>query len=337
MRIKWMPSNWRNRKTKSIVFVLMACLLACTGCGPKAEVSSNSLRTVTLQTNWAPQPEDGGFFHAAQSGLYRDEGLEVSVHPASAGMNIYSYIAAGEAEFGISVLAKLVVAIDRGLPLVAIASYRPASLRVLLLREEDPAIDFPDLDQRMIKARGEDLWLKYLQHEYDLELRVVPHDFGLGQFLARQDLIQQGLLTSEPFTLKEKGVPVRTLELSKAGWENMEVIFCRRELLESNPELAKSVARASLLGWQRFLQEDAEETLKWLAQENPARSIDSMRWAREALARMYAESGVFENGEFGVVDSAKVERMIKILAELGAIDEAMPVEDVVDFSIMRNP
>ncbi|MBC2607956.1 ABC transporter substrate-binding protein [Pelagicoccus albus] len=308
---------------------LLLNLLILVGCreGPRSDAP------LVLQTNWAPQPEDGGFFHASESGLFEEEGIDVEVRPASAGMNIYSHVAAGEADFGISVLAKLSVAINRGLPLVAVASYRPATLRVLLLHEDDPVQDFPDLNHRMVKARGEDLWLKYLQHEYKLEMRIVPHDFGLGQFLAQDDLIQQGLLTSEPYTLKERGVPVRILELSKAGWENPEVIFCRRDLLEQDPELVAKVVRASLKGWDEFLRGDAEETLAWLAKENPARSIESMRWARDELTKMYGESGVWTGDDFGKISPEKVERILSILKTLGAVGDSLSVEELVDFSI----
>lgn len=340
-----MQQKTSEEKTKrSTLLVLiysgLILLLFCFGCSrdsDESELKTGGFSAVTLQTNWVPQPEDGGFFHAKQLGLFEQEGIYLNIQPASAGMNIYSYIAAGEAEFGITVLSKLLVAIDKGLPLVAVASYRPASLRVLLVHDQDPIQGFPDLDQRVIKARGEDLWLKYLQKKYALDLRVIPHDFGVGQFIARPDLVQQGLLTSEPYTLRENGVAVRVLELKDAGWENMEVIFCRTDFLEKNPDLVRGVARASIEGWRRYLLDgkSAEETNQWLSVENPARSIESMRWARDALAKMYADSGVFGNGSFGEIDPEKVMRMVDNLLDLGAIKKPLPIESIADLEVAR--
>lgn len=325
-------SSMRQGGTKRAVRIpyaiaSVASLLAVTffagACSPQTEESA---RQLILQTNWAPQPEDGGFYHAQRTGMFEEKGISMKVRPASAGMNIYTTVAAGDADFGISVLAKVLVAVDRGLPLKVISSYRPASLRVLLAHAEDPVESFEDLDGRLIKARGEDLWLKYLISEYDLDLRILPHDFGIGQFVARKDLIQQGLLTSEPFTLREKGVPVKVLELKEAGWKNMEVLFCREELLEADPDLVSQVASICAEGWRGFLSEASAETLLFLAEENPARSIESMRWAKEILASKY--KAALEEGEdwLGPVDLEAAQGFAESLKEMGALSEGFELE-----------
>jgi len=66
---------------------LCACLILLTtgleGCNrqPAPTVRGTGLTRITLQADWYPQPEHGGFYTALVKGYYREEGLEVSIRP----------------------------------------------------------------------------------------------------------------------------------------------------------------------------------------------------------------------------------------------------------------
>jgi NitT/TauT family transport system substrate-binding protein len=57
------------------------------GCHPGASGSATEsgsaagLTRVTLQADWYPQPEHGGFYTALVKGYYQDEGLDVTIQP----------------------------------------------------------------------------------------------------------------------------------------------------------------------------------------------------------------------------------------------------------------
>ena len=60
--------------------IALCLLLALAGCKPKL-TAVNGLTPITLQTDWYPQPEHGGFFAAQMLGYYKAEGLDVTLLP----------------------------------------------------------------------------------------------------------------------------------------------------------------------------------------------------------------------------------------------------------------
>jgi len=81
------------------IFVLV-CALAFAGCRHSSS-GAGGLTKVTLQTDWYPQPEHGGFYTALVKGYYRDEGLDVSIRPGSPYVSPYQQVSVGAAEFGL--------------------------------------------------------------------------------------------------------------------------------------------------------------------------------------------------------------------------------------------
>ena len=55
--------------------------------GCRKQPASNGLTPVTLQTDWYPQPEHGGFYDAQIRGYYKDEGLDVTILPGGPYVN----------------------------------------------------------------------------------------------------------------------------------------------------------------------------------------------------------------------------------------------------------
>jgi NitT/TauT family transport system substrate-binding protein len=64
-------------------------------------LSGTGLTKVTLQADWYPQPERGGFYTAIAKGYYKEEGLDVSIQPGGPFALAAKQVAAGAAEFGL--------------------------------------------------------------------------------------------------------------------------------------------------------------------------------------------------------------------------------------------
>src|SRR6185436_10199950 len=57
---------------------------------------------VTLQLNWTPEPEFGGFYAAVHDRLYEREGLDVSIKAGGAGTQTWKMVATGSVPFAIA-------------------------------------------------------------------------------------------------------------------------------------------------------------------------------------------------------------------------------------------
>ena len=95
-------------RTSSIVFCLL--LVCCIGCNPKPAASG--LFPITLQTDWYPQPEMGGFYQAQLQGLYKAEGLDVTIAPGGPSLVAEQQVAAGATQFGMSSSDTILVSVS---------------------------------------------------------------------------------------------------------------------------------------------------------------------------------------------------------------------------------
>ena len=77
---------------------------------------------VRLITDWYPQPEHGGFYYALIKGYYREAGLDVEILPGGPNAFPIQRIATKAAEFGMGSTDDVLLANDRGIPIVAVAA-----------------------------------------------------------------------------------------------------------------------------------------------------------------------------------------------------------------------
>src|SRR4051812_46973805 len=97
--------------TACLPVVLSVALGACGKGGKKAEdtpapagaaTGSAPATAVTLQLNWTPEPEFGGFYAAAHDHLYEREGLSVAIKAGGAGVQTWKMVATGDVPFAIA-------------------------------------------------------------------------------------------------------------------------------------------------------------------------------------------------------------------------------------------
>ena len=61
--------------------------------------SLNGLTKVTLQLNWFPEAEHGGYYEALEKGYYKELGLDVEIISGSPGIRVETETALGRVDF----------------------------------------------------------------------------------------------------------------------------------------------------------------------------------------------------------------------------------------------
>ena len=110
----------------------------CSRPAPAAGPAKAGLRAVSLQTDWVPQAEHGGFYQALARGFYAEAGLAVEIRPGGRGMIVKLAVAKGDADFGLSRSDDVIVFAGHGLPLVMVAATFQHDPQALMVRAESP-------------------------------------------------------------------------------------------------------------------------------------------------------------------------------------------------------
>jgi NitT/TauT family transport system substrate-binding protein len=293
------------------------------GCrqSPSGTGSQPALTKVTLQADWYPQPEHGGFYTALVKGYYKEEGLDVSIQPGGPYLVPEQQVAVGSAQFGMGASDKTLESVADGQPLVAVAATMQRDPQGIMVRKDSPIRSFADLNHRTVAIKAGSTWFQYLVKRYQLnDLHEIPATMSVANFVADPQYIQQAFATSEPFFAHQAGVETRVLLTSDAGYNPYRVMYTTRDFLRQHPEVVAKFVRASLKGWRDYLN-DPTAAHAAIAKLNPALSPDWMRFTWQALRDGHFVTGDdLSSAQLGRMDPERWATMYTQLFELKVID-----------------
>lgn len=283
---------FRREVISKSVLITASCFLVfftsiLTGCSHRTPASDSEhgpgLTKITLQADWYPQPEHGGFYTALAKGYYKDEGLDVTIQPGGPYTVVEKQVSVGAAQFGMGSSDRTLEAVADGQPLVAIAATMQRDPQGIMVHKDSPIHSFADLDGHTVSIKPGYTWFAYLVKRYHLNhIHEIPATMSVANFVADPQYIQQAFATSEPFFARQAGIETRVLLISEAGYNPYRVTFTSRDFLQQHPETVTAFVRASVKGWQDYLN-DPTAAHDMIAKLNPALNPEWMQFTWQAL------------------------------------------------------
>lgn len=259
---------WRRRRHAAAAWLsaLSASILtfatAAGAQGPSAPAvaaaSAPTPQKFTFITNWFAQAEHGGFYQALATGLYREAGLDVTIRMGGPQVNSLQLMAAGQADCIMGFDVQTLSAWEQGIEAVTVAAAFQKDAIVM--------VGHPGVVNRLEDLKGKTLLLAtpaystfwpWLKSTYRLEDAVTrPYTFNNQAFLADRNAVQQGYLTSEPYSIeKEGGFKPAVFLLADHGWPPYSTtIVCMAKTVRERERAVAAFVRASMLGWKSYLQ-----------------------------------------------------------------------------------
>ena len=315
--------------------LLFSIFLLWVGCSPK-ESGSPSASTTSSEPvlnfihDWIPEPEHGGYYAADRLGLWKAEGVAVRVLVGGPNSEIEKRVALDPFGLGIVRGDAVFVAVERGLPVVAVNAYFQHDPQGIMVRDDSPVRTFADLENRDIAMQIGATWLLYLQKKYALsKVRVRPVTGNVANFVKDPDWITQAYPTSEPYYALKEGVKSRVLQISESGFDPYRVIIANRQLVEKHPELVARFSRGAYRGWQEYYR-SPQPIHDYLRSISPTMEDGGMRFSYVAMRRLRLSEGDPSRTEtMGAVDLERWRSLGVILKDLGVIQSVPPLEAVV--------
>jgi NitT/TauT family transport system substrate-binding protein len=297
--------------------LLVLASLAASGCHHS---SSATLTKVTLQADWYPQPEHGGFYTALVKGYYKDAGLDVTIHPGGPYIVAEEQVSAGAAQFGMSSSDRVLESIANGQPLVAVAATMQRDPQGIMVRKDSPIHSFADLDGHTVAIKPGSTWFEYIEKRFRLtNVHEIPAMMNVANFVADPQYIQQAFATSEPFFARQAGIETRVLLTSDAGYSPYRVMCTTRDFLQQHPDVVAKFVEASLKGWRDYLNDPAAAHAT-IAKLNPALNPEWMEFTWKALRDGHFVAGDDPSGaQLGQMTADRWETMYKQLVDLKVI------------------
>ena len=307
--------------SRTPLLLLIATALCLASCQHTSS-SDSGLTKVTLQADWYPQPEHGGFFTALVKGYYKEEGLDVTIVPLGPYLSVDKQVSSGSAQFGMESSDHILEAIAAGQPLVAVAATMQRDPQGIMVRKGSAIYSFAELNGHTVAIKTGSTWWEYIERKYELNnVHEVPAMMNVANFIADPNYVQQAFATSEPYFAQKAGVETRVLLTSDAGYNPYRVMFTTRDFLRQRPDVVGKFVHASLRGWREYLNDPATAHAL-ISKLNPALTPDWMQFSWQALRDGHFVSDDDPSGpKLGQMTQERWATMYKQLLDLKVIEK----------------
>ncbi|MGB1118393.1 MAG: ABC transporter substrate-binding protein [Parvibaculales bacterium] len=272
---------------------MMACLrlmltiavLGSTG----AALADDTLLKVRFATDWKAQAEQGGFYQAKALGLYEKAGLDVEIRGGGPGINIPQLLGAGAIEFGMGSNSFIPLNIVKaGVPAKAVMAAFQKDPQVLITHPRDDVRSLEDMRGKPIMIADATInafWV-WLRAEYGFSDRQIrKYTFNLAPFLVDEKAIQQGYVTSEPYTIETRGgFKPQVFLLSDYGYPSYAaMVLARNDWIENRPEHVQAFVNATIEGWRSYVYGDPAPGNRLILAANPDMTPEIIEQAIEQM------------------------------------------------------
>jgi NitT/TauT family transport system substrate-binding protein len=271
-------------------FLLASLAIVLAACSPQKSPEPTAGRTkLVFATDWRAQAEQGGFYEALATNEYAKRGLDVTILQGGPAVNVPQLLASGSVDMGMGSNSFIVLNLAaEKVPVKAVAAYMQKDPQVLMAHEGQGIHSLADMKGRPILLADASVtafwvWLKAKYGFTDDQVR--KYTFNPAPFISDPRAIQQGYVTSEPYTIeKASGKKPAVFLLADEGYPGYAAMALVREtLLASNPAAVREFVEASAAGWTSYLNGDPAPADALILKDNPEMTADLLAQAREKM------------------------------------------------------
>lgn len=317
--------------------VALLVALTAAGCGKKAEsvAAPGALVKIRFQTDWFPQPEHGGYYQALAKGYYAAEGLDVEILPGGPNAQVMTTVAVGRADLGMTNGDDVIVAIARGVPIKMVGAEMQRDPQGILFHAAHPLRSLQDLAGKTLMAGSGSTWLEVVRKKLGVKFNLIPLMGDLARFMNNPEFVQQCFVTNEPYFARQRGADVGALLIASETYEPYRVMFTGTDFLAKHPELVGKFVRASIHGWVDYLTGDPAPGNALIAAKRSDLPPEFMAYSIRAMNEYKLVAGDPAKGEFtGQLTAARLQKQIKLLQEVGVLDQPVAVNEVATFAFI---
>ena len=289
-------------KRLSIVLLVM-CMVLSFGA---VLAQDEELVPVSLQLQWVAQSQFAGYYAAVANGYYEEEGLDLTILEGAVEIVPQQVVAAGDAEFGIAWVPKVLESREAGADLVNIAQIfqRSGTLQVSFVDTGIESVEdfegmrigtwgFGNEHELFVAMRAEGIDpenpddVTIVQQPFDMSL-LINGEVDAAQAMTYNEYAQVLETTDEDGELIYTADDLDVIDFNDVGTAMLQDhIFVRGEWLveEGNPEIAEAFVRASIRGWI-FCRDNFDECVDIVLENGPTLGEGHMRWQLNEINKL---------------------------------------------------
>jgi len=304
---------------------------------------AQGLEKLSFHTDWRAQAEHGGYYQAIAAGLYRKAGIECELRQGGPNLNIGQLLLAGRVDMIMSNSFEAFTFVRESAPFFTIAAIFQKDPQVLIAHPGSGFDSFEKLKGRtlLIGAGGRVTYWPFLRRKYGLkDEQLRPYNFQMAPFLANPNAVQQGFLSSEPYSIAQAlGREPEVMLLADAGFSAYQTtIAISRKLAQEKKDLIQRFVDATLEGWAQYLKggPGTEAANAMIKRDNPDQTDDRIAYAIKVLNRRgIVMSGDAVTGGIGAMSDARWKAFYEQMADVDVLPRGLDVRQAYSLDFVN--
>ncbi|HWA70377.1 MAG TPA: ABC transporter substrate-binding protein [Rhizomicrobium sp.] len=245
---------------------------------------------IRFVTDWKAQAEHGGFYQALAQGLYARRGLDVRIIQGGPEVNVPQLLAGGAADFGMGSNSFISLnMVKAGLPLRAVMAIFQKDPQVLMSHPRRDINSLADMKGKpvLISAASMSAFWPWLRAKFGFSDRQIrKYTYNLAPFILDPNAIQEGYLTSEPFTVEQqahwKPKVFLLADYGYPGYANM--VLVPQSWIDTRRAAVQAFVDATRDGWLHYLDNPAKGNVL-IKRDNPDMTAAILAQAWDKMKR----------------------------------------------------
>lgn len=310
---------------KRTLFIGFLSLLFCVSA--VAAQDTRKPTKITFATDWKAQAEHGGFYQAQAKGFYRARGLDVTIRPGGPQMDNPRLMAAGALDIAMASNSfQPINLIAAGADVKVVMAAFQKDPQVMMVHPHVEASGLADLKGRPVFVADSAIatvwpWLKARFGYQDRDIR--KYTYSLAPWLANPETVQEGYVSSEPFTAEQAGVQPKVFLLSDEGYPGYAaMVMARGDYIAENRLVVADFVAASIEGWKDYLWGDPSPANALILRDNPEMTPELIA---NGIRVMRANEMLGDREGVGRMTNTRWQRFYDEMSELGILAKGLDV------------
>ena len=307
-----------------------------------APARAHASTRIRFVTDWKAQAEHGGFYEALAEGLYRKAGLDVVIIEGGPSVNVPQMLAGGAADLGIGSDCFIALnLVKQHAPIKAVMAVFQKNPQVLITHPRPDVKRLADMKGKpiMLSDAATVAWWPWLRAKYGFsDSQIRKYTFNLAPFVVDPLAIQEGYLSSEPYTIETQAhIKPQVFLLADNGFPGYaNMVFAPQSLIDGNPRAVQAFVDATQRGWLDYLNGNPAPANALIKRDNPEAS-DAL--IKQAIAKLKAY-GIAISGDattlgLGTMTDAKWKEFFDTMVKDGLYDKSLPYKQAYDLRFVR--
>ncbi len=247
------------KKIILVIILILICgiitILTWQSFNKKETVNVKYLDNVSVRMKWYFSGTMSGWFAGKEQGIFKDNNINLTINSGGPDNNSIKLVAAGTDQFGVAGADEVLIARNKGIPVVAIGVLFKDS-PIGFISKKSKNINTPkEWNNKTIEVDfGSNAEVQYraLLKKFDVKnVREIPYAYSLIPFIEDKTDVSVAYIMDQVVTLRKRGIDLNLITCKQYGINPYgDVIIANENTVKENPDLVKRFLKSVIMSHQ---------------------------------------------------------------------------------------